>query len=95
MKRFIISLEEPMYDKMMSHCEKLHYTKSEYVRSLIRKELFKEAIYPGIAKAEKEVMREIRPSVEKTIEAMRGKPMFCKKHKGSRIGDHYSCGCKV
>ena len=22
-------------------------------------------------------------------------PMFCPKHKGQRLGDYYSCGCKV
>lgn len=87
-----------MFDKMESHCKELHYTKSEYVRSLIRKELFKEAIFPGIAKAEKEVLREIEPSkVERKIKEMEMSkaPRFCKKHNGSRIGDHFTCGCPV
>ena len=22
-------------------------------------------------------------------------PMFCPKHKGQKLGDYYSCGCKV
>jgi len=31
----------------------------------------------------------------KTIKIMKDAPMFCSKHKGQRLGDYYSCGCKV
>ena len=31
----------------------------------------------------------------KTIKIMKDAPMFCPKHKGQKLGDYYSCGCKV
>ena len=34
-------------------------------------------------------------ALAKTIKIMKDAPMFCSKHKGQRLGDYYSCGCKV
>ena len=34
-------------------------------------------------------------ALAKTIKIMKDAPMFCPKHKGQRLGDYYSCGCKV
>lgn len=101
--RINISLDEKLLKQLDDLCGKLHYTRSEYLRSLIRKEGFTERVYPGIHEAEEEVKpspvaQEGTPkklNVGSLIKEQSKKPMFCKKHSGSRIGDIYTCGCKV
>ena len=55
MAKILISLPEELRDEIDVLCSKNHLTRSEFIRQLIREELYEEQVYPGIIKAKKEV----------------------------------------
>ena len=55
MAKILISLPEKFREEIDAFCAFNHLTRSEFIRQLVREALLEEEMYPGIAKAKKEV----------------------------------------
>ncbi len=127
MSKILLSIPDDLLQVLDEHIGKFKYERSEFIRKLIRDEIYPEYIPPKIVSppvpevitvpcgqisekithkvmveevkkdeeaAKQAFIHETREKIEK-ISKVKEAPMFCPKHRAMRLGDTYTCGCKV